>query len=86
MDDNEVTLQPQCYRRHEQIENHINEGNFWRGTIIAIGIAFGGIMIGQYNMSIENNNKMTALNAKLTTMVEVNTIRLNRLEDAYFNK
>jgi hypothetical protein len=80
----EMMLQPECYARHANIDNHISEGKFWRGAIITIGIAFGGIMIGQYNMSIENNNKMIALNSKLTTMVEVNTLRLNRLENFYF--
>ena len=82
--DKDIIMQPECYTRHAEIGNHISEGKFWRATIITIGIAFGGIMIGQFNMAVENNNKMIALNSKLTTMVEVNTLRLNRLENFYF--
>ena len=80
----ETTLPPACYIRHEKIENHISEGKFWRGTIITFIIAFGTILIGQYNMSIQNNEKVIALNAKLITMVEINTARLARLENLYF--
>ena len=82
----EQVLQPECYERHAEIKTHINEGKFWRGTIVTFGIAFGGIMIGQYNMSIQNNNKVIELNAKLTQMVEINTGRLARLEQLYFVK
>ena len=77
-------LQPDCYTRHAEIGNHISEGKFWRATIITIGIFFGGIMISQYNMSAENNNKLIALNSKLTTMVEINTRRLDRIENILF--
>ena len=82
----EITLQPECYTRHAEIENHIKEGRFWRGVIITVAIAGTGILIGQYNMSIENNNKATALLSKLTTMVEVNTNRVSRLEERVWNK
>jgi hypothetical protein len=80
----ETTLQPECYVRHEKIENHIREGKFWRGVIVTASLAFMGILIGQYNMSIQNNNKVIEMNAKLTNMVEVNTLRLTRLEALYF--
>jgi hypothetical protein len=78
------TLQPECAVRHEKIESHIKEGRFWRGVIITASLTFMGILIGQYNMSIENNNRMIALNSKLTTMVDINTVRLNRIEAVYF--
>lgn len=80
----ELSLQPECYTRHEKFANHIREGNFWRGVIITAVLTGLGILIAQYNMSIENNNKMIALNSKLTTMVEINTGRLNKLEDIFF--
>ena len=82
--ENEIPLQLECYKRHEQIESHISEGKFWRGVIVTFFVAFGSILIGQYNMSIQNNNKVIALNSKLTTMVEINTERLNRIEAVYF--
>ena len=80
----ENTLQPECYKRHAEVDNHIKEGKFWRGVIITVAVAGTTILIGQYNMSIENNSKITALTSKLTTMVEVNTTRLTRLESMYF--
>ena len=82
----EIILQPECYTRHAEIENHIKEGKFWRGVIITVAVAGSGILIGQYNMSIENNSKITALTSKLTTMVEVNSARLNKLEERVWNK
>jgi len=81
----EATLQPECYKRHAEIELHINEGRFWRGVIITAVLTFGGILIGQYNMAIQNDKNMIAANAKLTKMVEINTARLDRIENlAYF--
>ena len=80
----DIVLQPECYTRHAEIENHIKEGKFWRGVIITVAVAGSGILIGQYNMSIENNSKVTALTSKLTTMVEVNTKRLDFLENKVF--
>lgn len=77
-------LQPECYKRHAEVDNHIKEGKFWRGVIITVAIAGTGILIGQYNMSIENNSKITALMSKLSTMIEVNTRRLDRLEGKIF--
>ena len=79
-------LQPECYKRHEQIDNHISEGKWWRGVIVTFAITFGGILIGQYRMSIENDKKVTALNAKLATMVEVNTKRLDVLENFVYRQ
>jgi hypothetical protein len=80
----ELALQPDCYKRHTEIDGHIKEGKFWRGVIVTVIIAGASIFIGQYSMAVENNNKMIALNSKLTTMVEVNTKRLDRLEDIAF--
>lgn len=79
-------LQPACYKRHTIIENHISEGKFWRGVIVTATIAGIGILIAQYNMTIENNNKMITLNSKLTTMVEINTVRLGKIEDKLWLK
>lgn len=80
MTDKEI-LQPECYKRHAEYDGHIKEGKFWRGVIISVVIAGTGVLIGQYNMSIENNNKILALTSKLSIMVEINTARLGKLED-----
>jgi len=80
----ELVLQPSCYKRHEQIENHIKEGRFWRGVIITLAIAGTGILIGQYNMSIQNNDKIIALTSKLATIADSNVKRLDRMEDMIF--
>jgi hypothetical protein len=80
----ETILQPECYKRHAEIDNHIKEGRFWRKTIIGIALTGSAILIGQYNMSIENDKKMIAANAKLTQMVEINTRRLDKIEDWAF--
>jgi hypothetical protein len=82
--ENEVILQPECYKRHAEIEGHIKEGKFWRGTIVTAAISFMVVLIAQYNMSIQNNEKIISANAKLTNMVEINTVRLNRIEAIYF--
>jgi hypothetical protein len=76
----EAALQPECYKRHERMESHIAEGTFWRGVIITAILAGVGILIAQFNIANANQNIMIAANAKLTTMVEVNTARLLRLE------
>ena len=77
----EDNMLPSCYTRHAEIEGHIKEGTFWRGVLVSVIIAGISILIAQYNMSIENNNKVIALYSKLTTMVEINTARLAKLED-----
>jgi len=77
-------LQPECYKRHAEIDGHIQEGKFWRGVIITVTIAGMGILIGQWNVANENNAKMVALMSKVTTMVDVNTARLARLENTVY--
>jgi hypothetical protein len=77
----EPVLEPACYKRHSEIENHIKEGRFWRGVIITAALTGITILIAQYSMAIENNNKMIALTSKLTTMVDLNTLRLSKIED-----
>jgi hypothetical protein len=80
----EKELQPACYTRHAEIDGHIKEGKFWRGVIVTVTIAGIGILIGQYNMSIENNNKIVALTSKLSVIADANIKRLDRLEDKIF--
>ena len=82
----DIVLQPECYKRHERFDSHIESSKFWRGVIVAAILSGIGILIAQYNMSIQNNNRMIEANAKLTQMVEINTARLVRLENAYFVK
>ena len=82
----EEVLQPECYKRHAEIDGHISEGKFWRGVIVTAILTGIGILIAQYNMSIENSNKMTYANAQLTKMVEINTQRLNVLERKVWNQ
>ena len=77
-------LHPDCYVRHAAMDNHINEGKFWRGTIIAFVLAFSGILVGQYNMSIQNNEKIISLTSKLSQIAESNIKRLDRMEDKIF--
>jgi hypothetical protein len=80
----ELVLQPECYKRHSEIENHIKEGKFWRGVIVTAVLAGITILITQYNMAIDNNNKMIALTSKLATIAENNIKRLDRMEDMIF--
>jgi hypothetical protein len=83
MEDKEV-LQPECYKRHSEIEGHIKEGKFWRSVIVTVAIAGAGILIGQYNMSIQNNEKIISLTSRLSNIAETNIKRLDRLEDVIF--
>jgi hypothetical protein len=80
----EKVLQPECYKRHAEIEGHIKEGRFWRGVIVTVAVAGTGILIGQYNMSIQNNDRIIALTSELKTIATANVKRLDRIEDMVF--
>ena len=58
----EEVLQPECYKRHAEIENHIKEGKGWRATIITVGLAIF-IQVGAF----------LVMWGSLTTTVKKNT-------------
>ena len=84
MSKEESAFGPSCYKRHAAMDNHIGEGKFWRGVVIAFVMTYGAVLIGQYNMSIQNNEKMIALTSQLKTIAEGNIKRLDRLEERMF--
>ena len=69
----EDKLQPDCYKRHAEIENHIQEGKGWRSLIITLTITIM-LQVGIFLQMWGGINKM----------VEVNTLRLNRVEALLF--
>ena len=69
----EITLQPECFKRHAVIENHIEEGKGWRSLIITLVLAMV-IQIGAFLQMWGSINKM----------VEINTKRLDRIEQVMF--
>ena len=68
-------LQPDCYKRHAEIESHLKEGAGWRTAIISLVIAMI-IQIGTF----------LTLWGRITQMVEINTKRLDRAETVLFIK
>lgn len=69
----EDKLQTDCYKRHAEIENHIQEGKGWRSLIITLTITIM-LQVGIFLQMWGGINKM----------VEVNTLRLNRVEALLF--
>ena len=69
----ETVLQPECYKRHAEIEMHIQEGKGWRTAIIALVLAI-----------IVQISGFLMLWGQLTKMVEINTKRLDRLENSVY--
>jgi hypothetical protein len=62
-------LQPECYKRHAEIENHITEGRGWRGVMITVVITL-----------IVQVCSFLIMWGSLTKTVEVNTKRITDLE------
>ena len=69
----EITLTPECYKRHANIEAHIKEGEGWRAVIITLAIAIVIQIAG-----------FLVMWGSLTKMVEINTKRIDRIEDLHF--
>ena len=67
-------LQPECFKRHAIIENHIEEGKGWRTVIVSIAITLI-IQVGIFLQMWGGLNKM----------VEINTARLACLEKTVYN-
>jgi len=68
----EVVLQPECYKRHALIEDHIQGSKGWRSAIVGIvfAIVIQVITFGYFY-------------GRLTQMVEINTARLTYLEEVH---
>lgn len=69
----ELILNPECYKRHAAIESHIKEGEGWRAAIITLVIAVIIQVAGFLTMW-----------GSVTKMVEINTKRIDRIEDLHF--
>ena len=63
-----------CYKRHAEIQAHIEEGKGWRTAIISIIIAIF-VQVGAF----------LVMWGSVTKMVEINTKRLDRVEDLVYN-
>ena len=80
----EIKLQPGCYQRHAILDAHISGSTFWRGVLVTFIGLFATIAIAQFNLANATAMKMAEANAKLTNMVEINTKRLDRMENCFF--
>ena len=79
----EIKLQPECYKRHAEIENHITEGKGWRFAIIGILITLmtqvGAFLFmwGGITSTVQKNSDY--IWGELTSMTKENTRNLDRL-------
>jgi len=79
----EETLQPDCYKRHAEIENHITEGKGWRIAIIGILVTLmtqvGAFLFMWGGVTNTVNKNSDYIWGELTSMTKENTRNLDRL-------